>query len=91
MKNKTACAVQIIFTVCMKNKQHAVLDLQCTKNKTAVKDNESLFISYTAKTKRFFKRRYFNTNTFKMIPRVACMHVSNCIILSSESGRRQGQ
>ncbi len=76
------------------NSMQYVLDLQCTKNKTAVKDNESLFMdlytctgiiiyNYTAIIIGFFKWRYFNTNTFKVIPCTSCMHA--CVILSSET------
>ena len=47
MKNKTA--VQIIITVCMKNKTACSIRSTVHENKTAVKDNESLFMDlYTA-------------------------------------------
>ncbi len=55
----------------------------CMKNKTTVKDNESLYLwiyNYTARTKRFFKWRYFNT---KMIYHE--LHAYACVTLYCRS------
>ncbi len=79
MKNKTA--VQIIITVCMKNKTAYVY--------SARKQNSSkayLWI-YTA----IGRNDSLSGGTLILTDTTSCMHVSNCIILSSESGRRQGQ